>query len=328
MSNNITLRHLRALVAVAERGGYTAAARFLNTAQSALSRTVSEIEEELGTRVFERTTRKVVLTSAGEQLCMNARRALEEFDGALLRFKLYQDGLDGTVRLAALSSVASIMLPTIISAFRKARPNVKMSIKDGFADEVVRCVLDGQVDFGISSFPKTKGRLICEPIVADSFMCICSQSHRFASMETVSWNDLSGEDFVAFDPLSSIRARVDRALQISGIELGSVVEARDVGTVAGLVSADLGVSVVPSLVLPMMGFCEFTLKSLVAPVVEREIFLVYDPRLPFSPAADFLMDMLRQGARHQYQIPVGARWVNDRPVRNLRKSASATTEKS
>ncbi|MER9294726.1 LysR substrate-binding domain-containing protein [Mesorhizobium sp. M0510] len=324
MSNNITLRHLRALVAIAERGGYTAAAQFLNIAQSALSRTITEIEEELGTRVFDRTTRKVVLTVAGEQLFMNARRVLAEFDSALLRFKLYQDGLDGTVRLAALSSVASIMLPTIIFKFRKTRPNVRMSIKDGFADEVVRCVLDGQVDFGISSFPKTKGRLICEPIVADSFMCICSQAHRFAGMETVSWKDFSGEDFVAFDPLSSIRARVDRALQIAEIQLGSVIEARDVGTVAGLVSADLGVSVVPSLVLPMMQFCEFTLKSLVAPVVEREIFLVYDPQIPLSPAADILMDMLRQGTRYKYGIPDGARWVND-PLNQCLRSSAATS---
>src|SRR5690554_2378964 len=214
MSNNITLRHLRAFVAVAERGGYTAAARSLNIAQSALSRTIVEIEEELNTCLFERTTRRVVLTASGEQLLMNARRVLEEFDGALSRFQLYQSGLDGGVSLAALSSVASIILPAVISEFRKSRPNVKISVKDGFAGEVVRYVLDGQVDFGIASFPKTQGRLICEQIAADGLVCICSKSHRFAGMETVSWNDLAGEDFVAFDPSSSIRTCVDRALQI------------------------------------------------------------------------------------------------------------------
>lgn len=312
MGNNITLRHLRALVAIAEHGGYTAAARSLNIAQSALSRTIIEIEEELESRLFERTTRRVVLTASGEQLLMSARRVLEEFDRALSRFQLYHSGLDGIVSLAALSSVASIMLPTVISEFRKDRPNLRISVKDGFADEVVRYVSDGHVDFGITSFPKVKGRLICEQIAADSLICICSKSHRFAGMETVSWNDLAGEDFVAFDPLSSIRTRVDRALQTAEIELGTITEARDFGTVAGLVSADLGISAVPSLVLPLMQFCEFTQKKLVDPVVEREIYLVYDPQTPTPPAAGILMEMLRQGAMHGFRMPNGTRWVNDR----------------
>lgn len=318
MSNNVTLRHLRAFVAVAERGGYTAAARSLNIAQSALSRTIVEVEEELDTRLFERTTRRVVLTASGEQLLMNARRVLEEFDSAMSRFQLYHSGLNGVVSLAALSSVASIMLPTFISEFRKGRPNVRISVKDGFADEVVRYVRDGQVDFGITSFPKASGQLICEQIAADTLVCICSKSHRFVGLETVSWNDLNGEDFVAFDPLSSVRTCVDRALQIAEIQLGTITQARDVGTVAGLVSADLGISVVPSLVLPMMQFCEITQKKLVSPAVEREIYLVHDPQTPIPPAAGFLIEMLRHAAMHGFRIPNGARWVN-KPKAELAK---------
>lgn len=310
MSNNISFRHLRAFVAVAERGGYTAAASSLNIAQSALSRTIVEIEEELHTRLFERTTRKVALTASGEQLLMNARRVLEELDRALSRFQLYHNGLNGLVSLAALSSVASIILPAVLSEFRKTRPNVTMSVKDGFAGEVVRYVSNGNVNFGISSFPTGIGRLTCEQIAADSLICICSKSHRFAGMETVSWNDLADEDFVAFDPLSSVRTCVDRALQVAGIQVGTVTEARDVGTVAGLVSADLGVSIVPSLVLPMMQFCEFAQRKLVGPVLEREIHLVYDRQTPIAPAAGILMEMLRQGAMHGFKLPDGVRWVN------------------
>ncbi|RUW33408.1 LysR family transcriptional regulator, partial [Mesorhizobium sp. M2A.F.Ca.ET.015.02.1.1] len=203
-----------------------------------------------------------------------------------------------------------IMLPTVISEFRKGRPNVRISVKDGFADEVVRYVSDGHVDFGITSLPQARGRLICEQIAADTLVCICSKSHKFARLETVSWIDLAGEDFVSFDPLSSVRTCVDRALQIAEIQLGTITQARDVGTVAGLVSADLGISVVPSLVLPMMQFCEFTQKQLVGPVVEREIYLVYDPQTAIPPAAGILMEMLRQGAMHAFRIPNGARWMN------------------
>lgn len=325
MGTNLTIRHFRALVAVAERGGYTAAAQHLNIVQSALSRTIMEMEEELETRLFERTTRRVVLTASGEQLLINVRRVLEEFDSALSRFQLYQRGLDGIVSLAALSSVASIMLPMVFSEFCKARPNVRLAVRDGYADEVVRYVLDGHVDFGITSFSKAKGRLIYEQIAADRLTCICSRSHRFSGMETVSWKDMAGEDFVAFAPLSSIRTCVDRALQIAEVQLGTITEARDIGTVAGLVSADLGISVVPSLVLPMMQFGEFTQKRLVGPVVERELCLVYDPKTPIPPAAGILMEMLRQGAMHGFRIPNGARWVNDHPNQHLRNSVGASS---
>src|SRR5690606_24653922 len=116
--------------------------------------------------------------------------------------------------------------------------------------------------------------------------------------------------FVAFDPLSSIRTCVDRALQIAEIQLGTIPEARDVGTVAGLVSADLGISAVPSLVLPMTQFCEFTHIELVDPAVERDIYLVYDPQTPIPPAAGILMEMLRQGAGHGFRLPNGVGWVN------------------
>ncbi|ODA93192.1 hypothetical protein BFX40_09980 [Mesorhizobium sp. SEMIA 3007] len=325
MNNNITLRHLRAFVAIADFGGYTAAARSLNIAQSALSRTIMEIEEELVTRLFERTTRRVVLTASGEQLLKSARRVLEEFESALSRFQLYQNGLDGVVSLGALSSVASIILPAVISEFRKTRPHVRMSVKDGFANEVVRYVSDGHVDFGITSFPKVKKQLICEQIAADDLLCICSKSHRFAGMDMVYWNDLAGEDFVAFDPGSSIRTSVDRALQIAEIQIGTITEARDIGTVAGLVSADIGVSVVPSLVLPMMQFGEFTQKKLVGPVVEREIYLVYDPQTTRPPAAEIFMDMLRQGAKHGFPIPNGTRWVDDGPTQLRRSSLGGSS---
>lgn len=129
-------------------------------------------------------------------------------------------------------------------------------------------------------------------------------------MKKVFWKNLAGEDFVAFDPSSSIRSCVDRALQITHTQLGTITEARDVGTVAGLVSADLGISAVPSLVLPMMQFCEFAYRKLVDPVLEREIYLVYDPQTPIPPAAQLLMEMLRAGARHGFRLPNGAIWVD------------------
>ena len=107
----------------------------------------------------------------------------------------------------------------------------------------------------------------------------------------------------------SIYATVNRALQIAGIQVGNVTKARDVGTVAGLVSSNLGISAVPSLVLPMMQFCKYSQKRLVGPTVERDIYLIYDPQTPLPPAAHFLMEMLRNGAMYEFEVPQGVRWI-------------------
>jgi len=309
MSINLSLRHLRAFVAIADCGGYSAAARVLNVAQSALSRTIVEIEQELGTCVLERTTRRVTLTAAGEQLLQNARRVLQEFDAAMSRFQLYKTGHVGIVSLAALSSFASILLPEIISQFRKDKEGVRLILKDGFAEEVVNYVLSGKVEFGVTSLTRKHETLVWESIVADKLVCICSKKHSFAKKSFIAWEKLNGENFVSFDPSSSVRAWVDRALQRMNITLGAVTEARDVSTVAGLVSADLGVSVVPSLVLPMMQFCKIATLDLVEPVVEREICLVYDPLTPISPASRALMDLLRSGKSSRLATPYGVRWI-------------------
>lgn len=311
MSIDLTLRHLRAFVAVADYGGYSAAARQVNLAQSALSRTIKEIEDELSVRLFDRTTRRVTLTASGEQLLINAREALAAFENAFARFQLYQEGLNGTVSLAALSSVASILLPPVISEFKSLRPNVRVSLEDGFAGEVAQSVMDGRVDFGITSLPKEKGRLVCEKIAADSLTCICSLQHRFASLRSITWRDLEGEDFVSFALSSSIFEVVDHALRSAGVHLGNIMKARDIGTVAGLVSSDLGVSVVPSLVLPMMQFCEYREMPLDDPMVERDIYLIYDPKTSIPPVSTFLMDMLKSGPRSPFKVPRGVRWIDD-----------------
>ncbi len=311
MSINLTLRHLRAFVAVADCGGYSAAARQMNLAQSALSRTIKEIEDELSVSLFDRTTRRVTLTGSGEQLLLNARDALAAFENAFTRFKLYQEGLNGTVSMAALPSVASILLPPVISEFKMLRPNVRLAVEDGFADEVVQSVREGRVDFGITSLPREKGRLVCERIAADSLICICSARHRFASMEKVGWQDLEGEDFVSFALSSSIFEVVNHALRSAGVHLGNITKARDVGTVAGLVSSDLGVSVVPSLVLPMMRFCEYIEKPLEGPLVERGIYLIHDPETPTPPAATCLIGLLKRGPSAQVKIPPGVRWIDE-----------------
>ncbi|MQB02467.1 MAG: LysR family transcriptional regulator, partial [Actinobacteria bacterium] len=178
-----------------------------------------------------------------------------------------------------------------------------------YTEAATRPVSHGAVDFAIAAMPSPPSGLCAERIAVDRFFCVYPPGHRFERSSRLTWADFDGEPFVAFDEASSIRAYVDRALQTAGVGLGSITEARDIGAVAGLTAAGLGVSIVPGLVVPMVRFAGVRAKVLHAPVLERGICLFYDPARPLTQAASDLMDALRQAAGHGFSLPKGARWA-------------------
>ncbi|PRX43405.1 DNA-binding transcriptional LysR family regulator [Prauserella shujinwangii] len=313
MSIDLSIRQLRVVVAVADAGGYTAAARDLHLAQSSLSRAVLDVERRVGVQLFERTTRQVRPTPDGAEFLAIARRLLGEFDAALNHFHGYLAGTRGSVSVAALPSLAASMLPPALAAFRRDRPDVSITVHDGLSAEVLDHVRSGVVDMAVTVAHTVPRALRAEPVAVDAFVCVFPPEHRFARRERVRWRDLRGEPFVAFDHNTSIRSSVERALTEQGVELGPVTEARNVGAVAGLTAAGLGVSMVPALVLPMMGFAGLRSRPAAEPAVERDIRLVHDPRRPLSRTARALMTLLGQAAAQGLGLPDGARWVPTRP---------------
>lgn len=309
MGIDLTLRHLRVVLAVADAGGYTPAARELHVAQPSLSRTVQEVEQRIGVPLFERTTRRVSPTLEGEEFLAIARRLVGEFDTALNHFEGYLAGTRGAVSVAALPSLAGTMLPPVLAAFRRAHPEVSVTVKDGFSEEVLDLVVRGEVDLAVSVAARVPDSMRLRHIAVDSFAAVLSSDHPLASSEELRWTDLAGHPFVAFERLSSIRSYVDRVLAETDTRIGTLTEARNIGAVAGLVAAGLGITAAPSLVLPMMTFADVVVRPLAEPVVERDICLIHDPRRPMSRAAQELMHLLVSAGEREIASPPGVRWV-------------------
>ncbi|MBC7278614.1 MAG: LysR family transcriptional regulator [Nocardioides sp.] len=303
------MRHLRVVIAVSDAGGYTPAARELHVAQSSLSRTVQEVEQRIGVPLFERTTRRVRPTLEGEEFLATARRLVAEFDTALNHFEGYLAGTRGAVSVAALPSLAGSMLPPVLAAFRRGHPEVAVSVKDGFSGEVLDLVVCGEVDLAVSVAARVPATLAGRHNAVDAFAAVLPAGHPLAAEEELRWADLAGQPFVAFERISSIRSYVDQVLAETGTRIGALTEARNIGAVAGLVAAGLGVSAAPSLVLPMMMFADVVVRPLVAPVVERDICLIHDPRRPMSRAALALMQLLLSAGEREIASPPGVRWV-------------------
>lgn len=292
MSINLTVSHLRGVVALADCGTFTAAARSLGLAQSALSRTIADAEQRLNVSLFVRTTRSVHATADGREVAEHARRILLGFDAGMRDIESFLTGDRGSVSIACLPSLAATFLPPHVLAFRQANPGVRVSIKDGLLANTLAEVRAGTVDMAVVATTGPLAGLNQEPIGTDSFYCSVPRTHRFALRASVGWQELAGEAFIAFGPDSSIESIARRALADAGAQLGSIIPAENVGAVAGLVAAGLGITAVPGMVLPMMQFADLAHIPL-TPTVTRNISIAYLPGQRQTACTRAFIEVLR-----------------------------------
>jgi LysR family transcriptional regulator, carnitine catabolism transcriptional activator len=313
---DLTVQQLRIVLAVADAGSFTAAGEHLHLAQSSLSRAVADVERRVGVTLLQRTTRRVAPTPEGREFVRVARDVVASFDRGVKHFAGFLDGTRGLVRIATLPSLAATLLPAVVSVFRQNHPEVAISIEDSLLGQVLAHVDGGDVDLAITVSGDQPAGLTFEPIAVDEFSCVFPSGHRFATGPggtpmTLTWAELHDEPFIAFDRASSVRFHVDRAFAAAGATPGTVTEARNIAAVGGLVAAGLGVSAVPSLVLPLLEFARLEHRPLTGPEVTRSIGVVTDPRRPRAPAVDAFLHTLATARASGLRLPSGAHWVAD-----------------
>lgn len=294
MNAKLGVTHLRALVAVAKWESFTAAGQELGLSQSSLSRQVAEVERLSSVTIFRRTTRKVEVTRTGEEIVAEAQETLLAFDEGLHEMSRLASGESGVVSIACLPSIAASYLPAHLRNFGRSHPDVAVEIRDGLLHQVLQAVRTGAVDFGIAAQSSHVPGLVQQPLTSDKFLCAMYEGHPLALRETITWNDLHDEHLIAFSPESSINAPVEGALNNAGVVLKSVTKANNVGAVAGLVAAGIGITVIPGLVRTLMEFAHLTFVPL-EPTVQRNICITLRRRERLSPAAKDFVHHMTQG---------------------------------
>jgi DNA-binding transcriptional LysR family regulator len=149
---NVSLRHLRAFVAIARAGNFTAAAARLNLSQSSLTKTIRELEREINLSLFERTTRQTSMTPTGQTFLPNAVRLLNDFDLTLADLRAQSRGNSGTVRVAGGLAFSSTVLPRVIRELRTHHPHISVTLTDDTSGGIIRRIASGEVDIGIGSY--------------------------------------------------------------------------------------------------------------------------------------------------------------------------------
>jgi DNA-binding transcriptional LysR family regulator len=296
---NLSLRHLRCFVAVAETGSFTQAAARLFQTQSALTATIAQFEDAVGMKLFTRSTRRVEMTADAIRFRPIAERLLTDFDSAIGDLHAIATGQKGHISIAAVPSVMVLFLMPALAEFRRNHPDIAVSVRDGGSRSIERSVLDGEVDFGLCRRTYSYPELDYVPVLRDRFGVICLDSHPLAGIKRpVKWVDLAGQDYIAL--ANDITADVAPETYPEE-ELTRTLNLRDRASSVASLYAMLGLggrlSVLPVLAARAGPLREYNFRVLNGPSVSRELCLVTRHVRSFSPNTRRILDVLMHSIR-------------------------------
>jgi len=299
MRINLTPHQLAAFLVLARAGSFSAAARQRGVTQSALTRIVQHMEAQLGRALFDRTTRSVELTPTGRELLPIAERIVAEFDAELGELARFVEGRRGRITVAALPSIAAVLLPPALARLDATAPDVEVAILDGLSGSVLDAVAEGRADIGLTIQPSPRAALAFRPLVRDPFGLVCCSDHSLAGDGPLPWAAFAGQPFIAMAAESSVRQMTDAAFLQAGLALPQLYGCSFLGTTGHLVAAGLGITALPRLTLPLVGTLGLVWRPLERPVVQRRIGLVTRVGRTLSPATQMLIEKLELEAKER-----------------------------
>lgn len=293
------LRQLHYFVKVAKKQHVTQAAEELHVAQSAVSRQIHQLEEELGISLFVQKGRNLQLTSVGKLFLSRVETILEDLDRAVVEVHEFLDPMQGEVRVGFPHSLGINLLPTVVASFRKQHPNVKFRLRQGTFLSLIRDVIEGEIDLSfISPFPDTHDYVAGELLLSEELLAILPAQHELAEEKTIKLEQLKDESFVMFSEAYSLRRIVLAACKQAGFVPRIGFEGEETDTIRGLVAAGLGVSLMPQMALTETSPLQPAKVHVIEPTVTRTIGLIRrkDEKLP--PVADvfqrYLLDYFKK----------------------------------
>lgn len=288
MAINFDLNDLLAFRAVAELSNFRKAAEAVHISQPAFSRRIDKLEQALGVRLLDRSTRRVNLTAVGREFARTVQQLLDELDGALLGIRGVAATRMGEVTIACVPSTVYYYLSQVIRRYHESYPKVRVKVFDASANEVLAAVSRGEADFGLNFMGSQEPDIEFRPLLEERFVAACRRDHPLARKRRVAWSELAQYDFMSVSKSSGNRLLIDQALAGVAGRPQSIYEAQHVTTLLGLVEAGLGVAAVPSLAMPGKDHPLLVSVPLVEPVVTRRVGLIRRKGRSLSPAAQQL----------------------------------------
>jgi DNA-binding transcriptional LysR family regulator len=289
-----TIRQLRAFLAVHQLRKLSAAAQRLFVTQSAVSMLIRQLEEGLGTRLFDRTTRSLKPTAAAEEMLATVERVLRDVDSLSADFRELATLERGRVTLAITPTLAAMLLPDALRIFSQQHPKVRVLVNDCAPDQFISRILGEHVDFGIGTPERPGAEVETERLMRDHLALVCRSDHPLAKARVVRWTDLGRHPVITVRPGYGVRPLVDGTAAEAGVALDVVNEVSFLSTALWMTACGMGASIMPSAFARAEGDPSLVIKMLSAPRVSRDISVVTKRGHSLSAAARSFIDVLKQ----------------------------------
>jgi DNA-binding transcriptional LysR family regulator len=297
MIMNVTVKQLRAFLAVAELSSFRRAAGRLRVSQPALSAMIRDMEREVGLRLFDRTTRRVDISLAGREFLPNAAKMVGDLDAALQSLHDIAARVRGHVAVACSPLLASVMLPRIVESHVRKHPGIRISIVDARTDQIVDKVRTGEADLGIGTFREDESGIDRERLMTDKLMLFASRSAAVARKRSARWQDIAAEPLIAMTRESGLRAFVEMGFGSLGRPARPAYEVAQVTSAIALVEVGLGIAVLPAIAWAFARDREVVMRPLLDPQISRDISIIRAAGRASTPAAEGFVRLLRDRVR-------------------------------
>jgi DNA-binding transcriptional LysR family regulator len=239
------LRQLEILQAIAETGSFTACGRKLHVSQSAISRQILLLEEELGEPLFLRVGRQVRMTAAAENLVQLGQRVFQDLRDTVGTITDRTRQLKGTLRLSGGMTVCLYVFPPLLKHLRRVHPHLDVRLTVATAGQSVRQIREGRVDAGLLTLPVEGSDLVTVPVLREELLLVTTPAHPLARKRRIAPKDLAGHPFVLFEPGSATRRVIDRFFATERLEPTVVMDTENVEIIKAMVKTGLGIGIVP-----------------------------------------------------------------------------------
>ncbi len=294
------LNQLRYAVAIADTGNFTRAAERANVTQPSLSQQILNLEREIGHRLFHRLGRKAVLTEAGTVFLERARRILVEVENASKELSDHPS-LDRRITVGAIQTIAPYLLLPLIERCRRELPNLQIDLREDFRSDLVRAVIEGELDLAIVTLPVKDPRVSIEPLMTEPLLLVVGNKHPFANRKEISINDLADETFVTMGESSTLAAQIRGFFGDHNFEPRVGYRCAQVSTLKSLVGMGLAISILPQVDQELADRDTLTYLRLADAAPTREVVVIRHLQRYQSRGAEQFLTILREHARAQQE---------------------------
>ena len=301
------IHQLRYFVAVAEEGSFSRAAAKVRVAQPSLSQQIRKLEAEVGQPLFDRLPRSVVLTEAGHCLIDYARQILASIVEARRCVDELKGEVAGELAVGAIPTIAPYVLPGLVRKFQEHYPQVTLEIVEDVTEGITRRVEAGELDVALASTCQPSSTLRRESLGNEPLLALVPEGHPLAKKTLVELDDLKSQRFLLLHEMHCLSQQVHHLLEGRHLQPEIALAGSQLGTIANMVAAGIGVSIVPQLMVSHQATPGCVSLPFAPPVPERELNVLYNPlRFQSKAAAAFRQEAAAALSGRESSIARGA----------------------